>query len=97
MVMARVLLHGVTGSGKTEVQAIAPPHCNEESLPSSWYPDWSHTQLTDRFQPVLAIKSASITAPLSDGERYDTYANAHWELQVVIGTRSAVSACPKSV
>ncbi|KYC43170.1 primosomal protein N' [Scytonema hofmannii PCC 7110] len=98
---AKVLLHGVTGSGKTEIylQAIAPLLAQGKSA-LVLVPEIGLTpQLTDRFRarfgvgvngasPVLVYHSA-----LSAGERYDT-----WRLmlagvpQIVIGTRSAIFA-----
>ncbi|MEC4819583.1 MAG: DEAD/DEAH box helicase, partial [Scytonema sp. PMC 1069.18] len=98
---AKVLLHGVTGSGKTEVylQAIALVLAQGKSA-LVLVPEIGLTpQLTDRFRtrfsggtnshsPVLVYHSA-----LSDGERYDT-----WRLMltgepyIIIGTRSAIFA-----
>ncbi|MUG93939.1 DEAD/DEAH box helicase [Scytonema sp. UIC 10036] len=98
---AKVLLHGVTGSGKTEIylQAIAPVLAQGKSA-LVLVPEIGLTpQLTDRFRarfsvgfngtsPVLVYHSA-----LSPGERFDTWRlMLAGEPQIVIGTRSAVFA-----
>jgi primosomal protein N' (replication factor Y) len=92
---ARVLLHGVTGSGKTEVylQAIAPILKQGKSA-LVLVPEIGLTpQLTDRFRARLGNKVNVYHSALSDGERYDTWRQMlAGEPQVVIGTRSAVFA-----
>ncbi len=91
----QVLLHGVTGSGKTEVylQAIAPILKQGKSA-LVLVPEIGLTpQLTDRFRARFGPRVRVYHSALSDGERYDTWRlllNA--EPQVVIGTRSAVFA-----
>ncbi|MGA1409580.1 MAG: primosomal protein N' [Prochlorotrichaceae cyanobacterium] len=90
-----VLLHGVTGSGKTEVylQAIQPCLAAGRSA-LVLVPEIGLTpQLTDRFEQRFGSKVLVYHSGLSDGERYDT-----WRLmllstpQVIIGTRSAIFA-----
>ena len=92
---ARVLLHGVTGSGKTEVylQAIAPLLSLGKSA-LVLVPEIGLTpQLTDRFRARFGNKVCVYHSALSDGERYDTWRQMlTGEPQVVIGTRSAVFA-----
>ncbi len=92
---AQVLLHGVTGSGKTEVylQAIAPILAQGESA-LVLVPEIGLTpQLTDRFRARFGNKVNVYHSALSDGERYDTWRQMlAGEPQVVIGTRSAVFA-----
>jgi len=92
---ARVLLHGVTGSGKTEVylQAIAPLLARGKSA-LVLVPEIGLTpQLTDRFRARFGNKVCVYHSALSDGERYDTWRQMlTGEPQVVIGTRSAVFA-----
>lgn len=92
---ASVLLHGVTGSGKTEVylQAIAPilqAGCSALVL----VPEIGLTpQLTDRFQARFGDQVCVYHSALADGERYDTWRQMlSGHPQVVIGTRSAVFA-----
>jgi primosomal protein N' (replication factor Y) (superfamily II helicase) len=92
---AQVLLHGVTGSGKTEVylQAIAPLlQVGKSAL--VLVPEIGLTpQLTDRFRARFGSKVSVYHSALSDGERYDTWRHMlTGEPQVVIGTRSAVFA-----
>ncbi len=90
---AEVLLHGVTGSGKTEVylQAIAPILRKGKSA-LVLVPEIGLTpQLTDRFRARFGEKVCVYHSALSDGERYDTWRQMlTGEPQVVIGTRSAV-------
>lgn len=92
-----VLLHGVTGSGKTEVylQAIAPILQRQQSA-LVLVPEIGLTpQLTDRFRARFGNKVCVYHSALSDGERYDTWRQMlTGEPQVVIGTRSAVFAPP---
>ncbi|MEH2166572.1 MAG: primosomal protein N' [Nostoc sp.] len=92
---AQVLLHGVTGSGKTEVylQAIAPL-LNQGKSALVLVPEIGLTpQLTDRFRARFGNKVSVYHSALSDGERYDTWRQMlAGEPQVVIGTRSAVFA-----
>ena len=92
---AQVLLHGVTGSGKTEVylQAIAPILEQGKSA-LVLVPEIGLTpQLTDRFRARFGKKVNVYHSALSDGERYDTWRQMlTGEAQVVIGTRSAIFA-----
>ncbi|TVQ65061.1 MAG: DEAD/DEAH box helicase, partial [Spirulina sp. DLM2.Bin59] len=90
-----LLLHGVTGSGKTEVylQAIAPCVAAGRSA-LVLVPEIGLTpQLTDRFRARFGDRVHVYHSQLSDGERYDT-----WRImldpqgQILIGTRSAVFA-----
>ena len=89
----QVLLHGVTGSGKTEVylQAIAPRLAAGQSV-LVLVPEIGLTpQLTDRFRSRFGEQVCVYHSALSEGERYDTWRHllsAH--AQVVIGTRSAI-------
>ena len=89
------LLHGVTGSGKTEVylQAIAPLLARGKSA-LVLVPEIGLTpQLTDRFRARFGPQVCVYHSGLSDGERYDTWRQMlDGPPQVVIGTRSAVFA-----
>jgi primosomal protein N' (replication factor Y) len=92
---AQVLLHGVTGSGKTEVylQAIAPIlQQNQSAL--VLVPEIGLTpQLTDRFRARFGEKVCVYHSGLSQGERYDTWRNMiRGNPQIIIGTRSAIFA-----
>ena len=92
---AEVLLHGVTGSGKTEVylQAITPILESGQSA-LVLVPEIGLTpQLTDRFRARFGNKVCVYHSALSDGERYDTWRQMlAGAAQVVIGTRSAIFA-----
>ena len=92
------LLHGVTGSGKTEVylrvvqEALA---LGKRAL--ILVPEIALTpQLIGRFQGRLAVAMALLHSGIGPGERYDQWRKAHrGEARVVIGARSAVFApCP---
>jgi primosomal protein N' (replication factor Y) (superfamily II helicase) len=91
----QVLLHGVTGSGKTEVylQAIAPLLQQGKSA-LVLVPEIGLTpQLTDRFRARFGKQVHVYHSALSDGERYDTWRQLlHGTPQIVIGTRSAIFA-----
>lgn len=90
---AEILLHGVTGSGKTEVylQAIAPLLEQDKSA-LVLVPEIGLTpQLTDQFRSRFGNKVFVYHSGLSKGERYDTWRQMlTGEPQVVIGTRSAI-------
>ena len=92
---AQILLHGVTGSGKTEVylQAIAPILEQGKSA-LVLVPEIGLTpQLTDRFSARFGEQVCVYHSKLSAGERYDTWRQTiQGEPQVVIGTRSAIFA-----
>ncbi|MFN6141534.1 MAG: primosomal protein N', partial [Pseudanabaena sp.] len=93
---SQFLLHGVTGSGKTEVylQAIATVlEAGKSAL--VLVPEIGLTpQLTDRFRARFGDAKVNVYhSQLSDGERFDTWRlMLTGESQVVIGTRSAVFA-----
>lgn len=92
---AEVLLHGVTGSGKTEVylQAIAQILAQGKSA-LVLVPEIGLTpQLTDRFRARFGDRVCVYHSALSDGERYDTWRQMLAATsQIVIGTRSAIFA-----
>ncbi len=91
---SQILVHGVTGSGKTELylQAIAP-HLAAGQSALVLVPEIALTpQLTDRFRRRFGRQVWVYHSGLADGERYDTW---HQSLQldqplVIVGTRSAV-------
>ncbi|OCR01133.1 primosomal protein N' [Oscillatoriales cyanobacterium USR001] len=89
----QVLLHGVTGSGKTEVylQAIAPILANNKSA-LVLVPEIGLTpQLTDRFRARFGEQVCVYHSALSEGERFDTWRYMSQGIpQIVIGTRSAI-------
>ena len=91
----KILLHGVTGSGKTEVylQAIAQVLKKGKSA-LVLVPEIGLTpQLTDRFRARFGTKVCVYHSKLSAGERYDTWRQTiQGEPQIIIGTRSAIFA-----
>ncbi len=90
-----ILLHGVTGSGKTEVymQAIASV-LESGGGAILLVPEISLTpQTTDRFRSRFGELIAVLHSHLSDGERYDEWRRIRFgKAKVVIGARSAVFA-----
>ncbi len=90
-----VLLHGVTGSGKTEIylQAIAQVLANGRGA-IVLVPEISLTpQTVRRFAGRFGERVAVLHSALSDGERYDEWHRIRTgEAQVVVGPRSAVFA-----
>lgn len=91
----QVLLHGVTGSGKTEVylQMIVQRLQAGKSV-LVLVPEIGLTpQMTDRFRARFGEQVCVYHSGLSDGERYDTWRHMLTsQSQVVIGTRSAIFA-----
>jgi primosomal protein N' (replication factor Y) (superfamily II helicase) len=89
------LLHGVTGSGKTEVYLRAIAEVIEAGKKAVvLVPEISLTpQLVKRFRARFGKKVAVIHSALSDGERFDAWRLAsRGEVDVVIGARSAIFA-----
>jgi primosomal protein N' (replication factor Y) len=93
-----VLLHGVTGSGKTEVYLQAISHALEQGQGAIvLVPEIALTpQTVDRFRARFADKPervAVLHSSLSDGERYDEWHRIRsGEAVIVIGARSALFA-----
>jgi primosomal protein N' (replication factor Y) len=89
------LLHGVTGSGKTEVylQAIEKS-LQQEREAIVLVPEISLTpQMVQRFKGRFGSKVAVLHSGLSMGEKYDEWRKIlRKEVQVVVGARSAVFA-----
>jgi primosomal protein N' (replication factor Y) len=90
-----LLLHGVTGSGKTEVylQAIADELAAGRGA-IVMVPEIALTpQTVQRFASRFGARVAVLHSALSDGERYDEWHRIRsGEARVVIGPRSAVFA-----
>ncbi|MBL7017062.1 MAG: primosomal protein N', partial [Kiritimatiellales bacterium] len=93
-----VLLHGVTGSGKTEVYLQAISHALEQGKGAIvLVPEIALTpQTVDRFRARFADQPervAVLHSSLSDGERYDEWHRIRaGEATIVIGARSALFA-----
>lgn len=93
--MACVLLHGVTGSGKTEVYLRTLRHVLEQGQGAIvLVPEISLTpQLIGRFRAVLGETVEVLHSNLSDGERFDAWQRLrNGQTRIVVGVRSAVFA-----
>ena len=95
---AGFLLHGVTGSGKTEVYLRIVAQClNENRQALILVPEISLTpQLVGRFRARFesaGVRIAVLHSGLSAGERYDAWREIlRNQIQIVIGARSAIFA-----
>ncbi|MDD6223813.1 MAG: primosomal protein N' [bacterium] len=94
------LLHGVTGSGKTEVYMELVEKTLKEGKESIvLVPEISLTeQIVARFQKRFSDDIAILHSRLSDGEKYDEWRKiARGEVKIVIGARSAIFAPLKNI
>uniref|UniRef100_A0A831XFW6 Replication restart protein PriA n=1 Tax=Geobacter metallireducens TaxID=28232 RepID=A0A831XFW6_GEOME len=92
---APFLLHGVTGSGKTEVYLQTIAHLLERDRTALvLVPEIALTpQLVNRFRRRFRCGIAVLHSGLSDGERYDEWRRIRrGEAAIVIGARSAIFA-----
>ncbi len=87
------LLHGITGSGKTEVymhlisEVVKKGQCAIMLVPEISLT----TQIVKRFYNRFGDDVAIFHSSLSDGEKYDEYKKImNGEVHVVVGTRSAI-------
>ena len=91
---APFLLHGVTGSGKTEVYLRAIEDAGKRGVQSLvMVPEISLTpQLVTRFRSRFGDAVTVMHSLLSEGERFDSWRRIRdGRAQIVIGARSAVS------
>lgn len=89
------LLHGVTGSGKTEVYMNVIEHyINNNKTAIVLVPEISLTpQLVSIFKARFGKKVAILHSGLSNGEKYDEWRKIeNNEVSIVIGARSAIFA-----
>lgn len=90
-----ILLHGVTGSGKTEVylQAIQK-HLDRGEDTIVLVPEIALTpQTTERFRARFGERVSVLHSRLSDGERFDAWTKIHeGKVKIVVGARSALFA-----
>ncbi|PZE22524.1 primosomal protein N' [Paenibacillus xerothermodurans] len=89
------LLHGVTGSGKTEVYLQSIQTCLDEGREAIvLVPEISLTpQMVERFKGRFGDQVAVLHSRLSHGERYDEWRKIMLkQVSVVIGARSAIFA-----
>ena len=87
------LIHGITGSGKTEIYMSLVSHMiniDKESI--ILVPEISLTpQMIERFKGRFGKNVAVFHSRLSDGERYDEWLRVkNKEVKVAIGARSAI-------
>jgi primosomal protein N' (replication factor Y) (superfamily II helicase) len=90
-----VLLHGVTGSGKTEVYMhLIEKVLKEDKEVIVLVPEISLTpQLIDTFKKRFGKNIAILHSRLSEGEKYDEWRKiTRKEIKIVIGARSAIFA-----
>lgn len=89
------LLHGVTGSGKTEIYLQSIQRCLEQERQAIvLVPEISLTpQMVERFKGRFGDLVAVMHSRLSSGERYDEWRKIHeGRASVVVGARSAIFA-----
>ena len=89
------LLHGVTGSGKTEVYMRCAEHAAQAGKSAIvLVPEISLTpQTVERFRGRFGARVAVLHSRLSSGERFDEWKRIRMgEVSVVVGARSAVFA-----
>ncbi len=94
------LLHGVTGSGKTEVyMELIESMLKNNKTSIVLVPEISLTpQMVDRFMKRFRENIAILHSRLSEGEKYDEYRKiARGEVKIVIGARSAIFAPLKNI
>lgn len=90
-----VLIHGITGSGKTEVYLQLIQYCFDNGKKAIvLVPEISLTpQMVDRFKGRFGENVAVLHSRLSMGERYDQWRMIRdGKIKVVVGARSAVFA-----
>ncbi|MBR6113107.1 MAG: primosomal protein N', partial [Bacilli bacterium] len=89
------LIHGVTGSGKTEIyMEIIEKLLSEDKESIMLVPEISLTeQIVSRFKNRFKESIAILHSRLSEGEKYDEWRRiARGEVKIVIGARSAIFA-----
>lgn len=89
------LLHGVTGSGKTEIYMRAVAQALAQGRQAIvLVPEIALTsQLSQRFAARFPVQVSVIHSGLSIGERFDTWRRARdGEIQIILGARSALFA-----
>lgn len=92
----KFLIHGITGSGKTEIYSHLSKHCinNLAKQVLILVPEISLTpQIIEYFEKSLGIAATVINSKISEGERQLAWENI-WnnKSKLVIGSRSAIFA-----
>jgi primosomal protein N' (replication factor Y) (superfamily II helicase) len=88
----KFLIHGITGSGKTEIYLhLAKKHLDNNEQVLILVPEISLTpQTVTYFESRLQIKAAVIHSKLAEGEKYKTWQDIHSNKKsLVIGSRSS--------
>ncbi|MEK7672979.1 MAG: primosomal protein N' [Patescibacteria group bacterium] len=91
----KFLIHGITGSGKTEVYAqLAEEYINQDKQVLILVPEISLTpQIIDYFQKALGHKAAVIHSRVAEGNKQLTWMQIHeGKTKLIIGSRSAIFA-----
>ncbi len=94
------LIHGVTGSGKTEIYLQATAKARKEGLGVILLvPEIALTSQTiERLKSRFTEKMGILHHRLSDGERFDIWHGIHkGEIQIVVGARSAIFSPVKNL
>lgn len=94
------LLHGVTGSGKTEVYLQSIDRVLQKGKEAIvLVPEISLTpQMVKRFKGRFGSQVAVLHSGLSNGEKYDEWRKIHQgDVKVVVGARSAIFAPFKNI
>jgi len=89
------LIHGVTGSGKTEVYLSLAEHAfKRDQGVIMLVPEISLTpMMVEKFQQRFGDQVAVLHSRLSQGEKYDEYRRMkRQEVKIVVGARSAIFA-----
>ena len=96
----KILLHGVTGSGKTEIYIKVIKYMLSKSKTAILLvPEISLTpQIVSRFKSEFKDKVAVLHSALSEGEKYDEYRRiVSDDVSIVVGARSAIFAPLKNI
>lgn len=94
------LIHGVTGSGKTEVYlALASFYIHQNKSVLMLVPEISLTpMMVNIFKERFGSNVAILHSRLSQGEKYDEYRKiSRGEVKIVVGARSAIFAPIKNI
>ncbi|MFA6917213.1 MAG: primosomal protein N' [Candidatus Gracilibacteria bacterium] len=89
------LIHGITGSGKTEIYSRLAQHYIDKNFQALiLVPEISLTpQTIEYFEKALGIRAAVIHSKLSEGEKCQFWQKIHDnEYKLIIGSRSAIFA-----
>lgn len=91
----KFLIHGITGSGKTEIYTrLSRDYIDKGKQVLILVPEISLTpQMIEYFENALNVKTAVIHSKLSEGERYEAWENI-WknDAKLIIGSRSSIFA-----